>query len=253
MKIIHLTDPHIGFQNCAERFNIIAENIIAKIHPANDHVIVITGDLVDDATDPNQYPEAKKIIDKLKESGFPVLICPGNHDYGTGTIHFAKFPILFREVFFSDPHLQFPKLDIIQNTAFIGLDTMRGMMHWWTRWSSQGWITSKQLRQLNKILESAILKSCKHVVIYMHHHPFTFRWRFFLRDAGSLKHVLKRHKIDALLFGHYHFGLAYPNRWGIVRCYDGGSSTSKWNSLFPHRMIDLDLPIEKDYDGKYLE
>lgn len=253
MKIIHLSDPHIGFENCTERFRIIVENIISRIHPASDHVIVITGDIADDATDPDQYPEAKRLIDKLKDAGFQVLVCPGNHDYGTGTFHFARFRMVFGEVFFRDPHIEFPKLDIIQNTAFIGLDTMHGMMRWWTHWTSQGWITSKQLKQLNKILLSPIVKSCRHVVVYMHHHPFKFRWRFFLRDAYTLKRILKKHKIAALLFGHYHLGLAYPNQCGIPRCYDGGTATSKLNSPSPHRIIDLDLPVGNDYDGKFLD
>lgn len=71
-----------------------------------------------------------------------------------------------------------------------------------------------------------------------------------LDDAPDLKKTLKKHRIDALLFGHNHDGKHWNGNWGIKRCYDAGSSTGKGGKQGPHRVIDLSKEIYTDFDAK---
>jgi DNA repair exonuclease SbcCD nuclease subunit len=157
MNIIHLTDIHIGADDCLggpdteERdakiiFDNIVANIIADYGPnANENVIAITGDLVDDATKgdeinisvggnqisaPKQYKDAKDQINRLSNAGFQVLVIPGNHDYGSGGMGYSKYVKKFKEVFFGNDSITYPKLDwdIHHEIAFIGLDSMAAIL-----------------------------------------------------------------------------------------------------------------------------
>jgi predicted MPP superfamily phosphohydrolase len=58
-----------------------SKNILFEKEPASNYVIIISGDLVEKATDSSSYAEAKLYIDLLKDAGFRVLVIPGNHDY----------------------------------------------------------------------------------------------------------------------------------------------------------------------------
>ncbi len=157
MDIIHLTDMHIGADDCLggpganERdAKIIFENIVGNIiadcgQNASENIIIITGDLVDDTTKgdeinisvggklvsaPKQYKDAKELIDRLTNAGFQVLVIPGNHDYGSGGKGYSKYVKKFKEVFFESEDVTYPKLDwdIHDKIAFIGLDSMAAIL-----------------------------------------------------------------------------------------------------------------------------
>lgn len=42
MKIIHLSDIHVGHEGCGQRFHTLIANITYRMQPARDYVIVIT-------------------------------------------------------------------------------------------------------------------------------------------------------------------------------------------------------------------
>ena len=79
-KIIHLSDLHVGFADMEKHFHILIRNIIFKKQPAENYVIIITGDLIEMAKI-EFFALAKKGIDTLRQQGFTVLAVPGNHDY----------------------------------------------------------------------------------------------------------------------------------------------------------------------------
>ena len=90
---------------------------IKRVHGgrAGEYVIVITGDLSDNAHEEDNFRKAKAGVNALKEAGFnDVLLVPGNHDYGTGDRGDKKFVKLFREIFYGDD-LEFPRKDIIED------------------------------------------------------------------------------------------------------------------------------------------
>jgi predicted MPP superfamily phosphohydrolase len=255
-KIIHLSDIHVGHEDCGARFLKIIENISKQKQPAQDYIIVITGDIVENAIHTVQTSEAINSIAILKEHGYTVLLVPGNHDYGTGSMAEKKFVPLFKEKYFGTPEISYPKLDIIDDMAFIGLDSNADEMHWYDRFLSEGELGKAQLRRLKKMLKEPELAALKKI-IYLHHHPIDFKFWMQLKDKLRFKKIIEK-KVDVLLFGHYHnnFDIASKNfngTWGIPRCYNAGSSTHKNGNTGSHRIIDLsNNDAGSDYDGHFI-
>ena len=232
-KIIHMSDLHVGFEDLGERFHQIINNLISeKGDHAGEYIIVITGDLVDNAHHQESYTKVKSGLDILRRAGFEnILLIPGNHDYGTGSHGDKKFVKLFQQTIFQDLK-GYPRKNIIEDIAFIGLDSIAEELHWYDELFSEGELGRQQLRRLSAILEEDEVRSCKKRVVYLHHHPFDARPFHQLKDSNKLQKILmaaidKNIFIDALLYGHNHEGKAHNGQWGIPRCYDAGSATLK--------------------------
>lgn len=240
-KIIHLSDLHVGYKDCGDNLKDIISEIIDRYQPASDYVVVITGDTVDDANQIDAYKNALAILNLLTKAKYQVLVVPGNHDYGSGGLGNEKFVKLFKIAYFGDENISYPKLDIIDNVAFIGLDSMAATFGWFDRLGADGELGEEQLSALNELLMSSKLTGKKKVV-YLHHHPFDGKGRaHMLKDYKKFKKIVEN-KIDCLLFGHNHDGNQYPDVWGIPYCYDGSSSTGKSapkNPATKVRMIEL--------------
>jgi predicted MPP superfamily phosphohydrolase len=255
-KIIHLSDLHVGHEDCGEKFLKIIDNITLQMQPAGDYIILITGDIVDNANHPGFVEEAMAGIRQLEQRGYCVLVVPGNHDYGTGAWGNEEFVAIFKEKYYGNREITYPKLDITDDVAFIGLDSTAEELHWYDAIFSQGELGNSQLKRLKKILQLPEISPLKKVV-YLHHHPFDFKLGMKLKDKEKLKKIIGK-KVDALLFGHYHAsaksaGKIYHGRWGINRCYNAGSSTHKNGNNGYHRVIDLSNPDPRvDYDGCFL-
>jgi len=232
-KIIHMSDLHVGFDNLGQRFFEIIDHLKEKKgDKACDYVIVITGDLIDNAHHHEDYAEVKTGLKSLNEAGFEhILLIPGNHDYGTGSKGDRKFVKLFQETFFEKSQ-DYPRKDIIEDVAFIGLDSMAEELHWYDALWSEGELGDQQLRRLSAIFQEDDVRDCQRRVIYLHHHPFDARPLHQLKDSEKLHKALmeavdKGISIDALLYGHNHEGKSHNGQWGITRCYDAGSATAK--------------------------
>jgi 3',5'-cyclic AMP phosphodiesterase CpdA len=250
-KIIHLSDTHVGYKDLVTRLRDIVTRMIFHKTPAEDYVVVITGDIVENATREGSYEEASGHLNGLKKAGFSVLVVPGNHDYGTGTFGNSKYVELFKKHFFGKKTLQYPKLDVIDELACIGLDSMAEEIHWYDRLFAEGELGKKQLKRLEAMLETDDVKNAKYTIVYLHHHPF-HPWPFHqLKDSDDLGEVLKNYSIHALLFGHNHDGRIWNGKWGIKRIYDGGTSTGKEGKPNPHRVIDLSKEPALDYDAQF--
>lgn len=251
-KIIHFSDMHVGYGDLGRRFLCIAENVIFDKQPAGDYVIVITGDLIDNALNATNFEEMRLSIEKLKHAGFEVLVVPGNHDYGTGACGFKRYVDHFKKVYFGDNRMAYPKLDIIDKVAFIGLDSMAEELDWHDRLFAQGELGKPQLERLDKMLAAHDVTKCAKRVVYLHHHPFDPKFLHQLKDWAALGTILQeRGNVDALLYGHNHEGKIRHGKWGIPRCYDAGSTTRKNGDVGFHRVIDLSRDPRWDYDGNF--
>jgi len=255
-KIIHLSDLHVGHEECGAKFHALIDNITFLKQPAKNYIIVITGDIVENAMHSEYIDEAVDAIEQLKERGYKVLVVPGNHDYGTGVKGDKKFVDVFKERYFKSVKISYPKLDIIGKIAFIGLDSTAEELDWYDRFFSEGELGKEQLKRLKKILkkpEVAIRKK----VVYLHHHPFDFKLGMQLKDNEDLRKIIEN-KIDVLLFGHYHAspvsaGKIFHGAWGTPRCYNAGSSTHKNGDIGFQRIIDLsEADPRMDYDGNFI-
>lgn len=255
-KIIHLSDLHIGHEDCTSKFHSIVDNIILRMQPAEDYVVIVTGDIVENANHSGFTDDAVAAFGRLEDNGFQMLVIPGNHDYGTGILGNDKFVDIFKERFFGTTAIEYPKLDIIDGVAFIGLDSTAEELHWFDRILSQGELGREQLNRLGRLLDD---KSIAHLqkVVYLHHHPFDFKPGMRLKDSDDLKPIIEN-RIEMILFGHYHAdpsspGKTYHGKWGIRRCYNAGSSTHKNDSVGFHRVIDLEFDDPAmDYDGGFI-
>jgi predicted MPP superfamily phosphohydrolase len=255
-KIIHLSDLHVGHEECGARFRALIDNITFLKQPANNYIVLITGDIVENANHIGYVEEAVDDIAQLEERGYRVLVVPGNHDYGNGAIGDKKFVGFFKEKYFKSREISYPKLDLIDEIAFIGLDSTAEELHWFDRFFCEGELGKKQLNRLKKMLNAPEIANRKKVV-YLHHHPFDFKLGMQLRDNDDLREIIEN-KIDMLLFGHYHAdpvsaGKIFHGTWGIKRCYNAGSSTHKNGNVGFQRIIDLsDADPRMDYDGNFI-
>ncbi|MEA3493260.1 MAG: metallophosphoesterase [Candidatus Margulisiibacteriota bacterium] len=241
LKILHLSDPHIGYRNCGRRFRSIARNIINR-EKADEIVIVLTGDLVESAFSNRQLDEAVEIINTLKKEGFKVLVAPGNHDYGNGWVNTRSIGQKFMGAF----GLKFPRIDVIGDALFVGLDSNVEEIHWYDRFFADGEIGDEQLNKLDEIINRKDFQGFKKI-IYFHHHPIDLLPFHKLKDHLKLKRIIAG-KVDIVLYGHNHAARDHSGWWGIKIMLDGGSSTGK-RMLFKkvkHRIINLsDFSISK--------
>jgi predicted MPP superfamily phosphohydrolase len=137
-KIIHLSDTHIGFEDMSSRMADMVTRIIFTKENASDYIIVHTGDVVDDATKEGNYAEAVAHFKRLTDAGFTVLIAPGNHDHGTGSVGSSEYVKKFRTHFYGTADVAYPIKTIIDDIAFFGLNPMAEELHWYDRLFPEG-------------------------------------------------------------------------------------------------------------------
>lgn len=231
MKVVHISDLHVGEH--ATRDALVGKlftKIINKYGQNREKpLILITGDFVHDG-EASQYQQAEKFMNRLHTAGFQILMCPGNHDYGQQGLsedyesltRYNRFAMQFTtRKSDNDSGFQniqgnqwnYPVVNKYDDTYFIGLDTMQGVfrLSWWYRFlagfTAAGWLGKPQLDKLDAAIKNIKQKSPNStIVLYMHHHPFYFNFRFRamqLHDRRRL-HQMIANKVDILLFGHNH-------------------------------------------------
>ena len=261
MKLIHLSDLHIGYPGCEDRFRVVVDNIISFCENKHEYTIIITGDIVDKGKKKAQLVTAKAQIEILKTAGFKVLVVPGNHDYGSGIFPRKKFGKQFNQFFYDVSDIDYPILGdpndpgLINDIAFIGMDSMEAEVEERDyTFGAEGKIGDDQLSELDDLLKSEVVMNCKKRVVYLHHHPFNQRSNHRLHDVAEFKRILTTNgNVDCLLFGHNHKGLKWNGSWEIQRCYDAGTSTAKKGNPGHHRIIDLSKETNFDFDGDFHE
>ena len=213
MKIIHLSDLHVGRGSNSKNFKIILEKIDEKYGTlSNKPVLLISGDNVDDG-ERWQYKKASKILDSVLSKNYKVLLCPGNHDYGWNGI-VAKSSRIKRYGKYLSQDIDFPVVTRIDDCHFIALDTMEEERGGADGLGAEGEIGKEQLHELNYTLESIRKENpTDKIIVYLHHHPFYYNNFLRLKDADDLKEVIRARendsgnlikKVNVLLFGHKH-------------------------------------------------
>ena len=255
MKFVHISDLHVGEHGTRDR---LVGQLINKIvnHYSRDRekpLVLITWDFVHDGRQ-EQFNAADKLLFKLHNAGFKILMCPGNHDYGETGLdddyrarqRYTRFAMKLTTRK-SDPdsgvqnirdgQWNYPIVNKFDDVYFVGLDTMQGVfrLSWryrfWARFTAAGWLGEPQLTKLDSIIKNIHRKSADAtIILYMHHHPFNFNFRFRvmqLHDRLRLHKIIKN-KVSILLFGHNHvekrlWDKQHRNGIGIVQVF--GNST----------------------------
>ncbi len=243
MKIIHLSDLHIGKSNNYEKAREIVAWILENKEIHRAEVVVISGDVVDDGED-WQFKQAAELISRLREGGYPVLVVPGNHDYGPdGYRENPRSQQGFQE-YISHTN-EYPAVYIVGGQGFVLLDSMLEEMRHHEIWGAQGYLGGEQLLKLDRILEElAENPGVENVIVVLHHHPFDYLFYHGLRDHEDFKGVIARRKgapprVNVLLFGHKHLEHRFNDPddnmevlYGIDLIYASGQT------------------VERDQDGK---
>jgi predicted MPP superfamily phosphohydrolase len=73
-RLIHLSDLHFGAHDAR-----LVEAVAARIDEERPHLVVVSGDFTQRART-EQFKEACRFLDRLKQAGHEVLGVPGNHD-----------------------------------------------------------------------------------------------------------------------------------------------------------------------------
>ncbi len=234
MKLVHLSDLHIGKSSNDKRVRTIVDWIIGARGEHGASAVLITGDLVDDGA-LGEYREAQKQIKRLQDAGFPVLCTPGNHDYGAnGIAEDDECYLRFRKYISGD--VDYPHRVDLGDFVFILLDSMLQEMKEHNIWGAQGELGKHQLRELDRLLDDIESNAPeKTVVVALHHHPFYYNYFLALRDEELFKEVItdedkKDCRVDAILFGHKHVEKRFAAKEKKYNCrmiYASGSSTER--------------------------
>ncbi|MCP4156302.1 MAG: metallophosphoesterase [bacterium] len=211
MKIIHLSDPHIGHGGKAEKAKQLLDIIRKKYKDESpEPVVIITGDIVHTGAIEN-YDRARRVFkDYRGEEGF--LCCPGNHDFKSrGLLPFPDSTRLqlFRE--YLGQEVIYPTERKIADCHFLGLNSMEGELDVPDIFRADGNLGRDQLMALNAKIEMIREEAPEDkIIVYLHHHPFYYNFFKRLNDADELKEVIgviekgKPKRVNILLFGHKH-------------------------------------------------
>ena len=213
MRIIHLSDLHIGRGKNLENTQILLNRIDEKYgNEQKKPVILITGDIVDDAQT-WQFKEANRLFQHFISKGYQFLLCPGNHDYGWNGMKSMSENIKKYGKYLSQD-IDFPVIEEIDDCYFIALDSMEDETGIFDSYGAEGEIGKDQINDLNYYIEEFRHHSPNgKIILYLHHHPFYFNHFMRLKDADKLKEVVRirsddegntMKRVNILLFGHKH-------------------------------------------------
>ncbi len=214
MRIIHLSDLHIGRGKNLENTKILLNRIDEKYgNEQKKPVILITGDIVDDAK-AWQFREANDLFQPFISKRYQFLLCPGNHDYGWNGMKSRPENIKNYGKNLSQD-TEFPVIEKIGDCYFIALDSMEAETGIYDSYGAEGEIGRDQIDDLNYYLEDIKSHSPNDkIILYLHHHPFYYNHFMRLKDADKLKEVIRIRsdadegndikKVNILLFGHKH-------------------------------------------------
>lgn len=193
---IQLTDTQMGFisgnQNCDEEIELYtkAVNFINKVKPK---FVVITGDFVNNRTDPSQIKSFKKITSSINKK-IPVYLIPGNHDMGQKPTK-GNVDFYFR-------HYKSDKFNFkYGNVQFIGINSS---------YINTG--SEEEIAQYNWLQESLSKNPISIRKIVFSHHPFFIK-NIDEKDSYSnipqpkrteYMHLFKKSGVVAVFAGHYH-------------------------------------------------
>jgi len=207
MKIVQLSDIHVGSQFREEIF----EKVIDEVNALKPDTVVITGDLTNEGL-VSEYEKCKDLVSKLNVD--KVIAISGNHDYrNTGYLVFKKyFP--FQTI-----------NELSDDVVLVTLGTARPDRN-------EGEVGYRQTLWLERTMKKY---EDKITILAMHHHligiPDTGSERVTILDAGDVLRTILDAKVDLVLCGHKHRPWIWRfNNLSIVNA--GTTSSDRMRGLF---------------------
>ncbi len=207
MKIVQLSDIHVGSQFREEIF----EKVIDEVNALKPDTVVITGDLTNEGL-VSEYEKCKDLVSKLNVD--KVIAISGNHDYrNTGYLVFKKyFP--FQTI-----------NELSDDVVLVTLGTARPDRN-------EGEVGYRQTLWLERTMKKY---EDKITILAMHHHligiPDTGSERVTILDAGDVLRTILDTKVDLVLCVHKHRPWIWRlNNLSIVNA--GATSSERMRGLF---------------------
>jgi len=180
MKIVQLSDIHVGSQFHEEIF----DKVVEEVNDLGPAAVLVTGDLTNEGLK-KEYEKCKAKFAKLEVE--KIIAISGNHDYrNTGYLLFKKF-------------FPFETVNVLDDdVVLVTLGTARPDR-------DEGEVGYRQNLWLERTMKK-YPKSTK--IVAMHHHligiPDSGTDRVTVIDAGDVLRTALSSKVDLVLCGHKH-------------------------------------------------
>ena len=204
-RLIHLSDLHFGAHDPK-----LVEAVERKVDESRPDLVVISGDFTQRART-EQFQEACRFLERLRDSGHEVLAVPGNHDVPLYDVLRRFLSPLTRYRRYIDDTLC-PMLEIPGATV-LGINTARSLTF------KDGRINEEQMRFIRETFDRTDENSTR---ILVTHHPL-----FALQVGESLTPAVGRSElaldaigdagVDMLLAGHNHDASVHSARDLVTR------------------------------------
>ena len=180
MKIVQLSDIHVGSQFHEEIF----DKVVEEVNDLGPAAVLVTGDLTNEGLK-KEYEKCKEKFAKFEVD--KIIAISGNHDYrNTGYLLFKKF-------------FPFETVNVLDDdVVLVSLGTARPDR-------DEGEVGYRQNLWLERTMKK-YPKSAK--IVAMHHHligiPDSGTDRVTVIDAGDVLRTALSSKVDLVLCGHKH-------------------------------------------------
>lgn len=179
MKLVQLSDIHVGSQFREEIF----DKVVEEVNDLGPSAVLVTGDLTNEGL-LKEYERCKQKFTKFEVD--KIIAISGNHDYrNTGYLLFKKF-------------FPFETVNVFDDVVIVTLGTARPDR-------DEGEVGFRQ----NLWLERTMKKYPKKIkIVAMHHHligiPDSGTDRVTVIDAGDVLRTSLSSQVDLVLCGHKH-------------------------------------------------
>lgn len=235
MRLIHLSDLHVGVRRNHVELNTLVAHICATYEPSTT-AVAITGDLVERPLGA-LYSQLRKCLIPLVVAGFDLYCVPGNHD-----VHAARGVDLGGRGDYSSWHRHVAPLTgglalahgvrewRLGGRQILGLDTNRASARDRDPDLARGCVGEQQLAEVTMVLETG-------AIVLGHHRVWWDDRLHRLEDAAQLHEVLDP-RAAFYLCGHQH--RPYDATHGAVRYVAAPRSTQRHEGKLRYQVLDLD-------------
>ena len=204
-RLIHLSDLHFGAHDPD-----LVEAVESRVNANQPDLVVVSGDFTQRART-DQFQEACRFLERLREGGHEVLAVPGNHDVPLYDVLRRFLSPLTRYMRYVDDTLC--PLHEIEGATVLGINTARSLTF------SEGRISHEQMDFIRETFERTDPSSTR---ILVTHHPL-----FALQVGGEVARAVGRSElaldaigdagVDMLLAGHHHQASIHSARDLVTR------------------------------------
>lgn len=204
-RLIHLSDLHFGAHDPE-----LVDAVEGRVNENQPDLVVVSGDFTQRART-DQFQEACRFLERLREAGHEVLAVPGNHDVPLYDVLRRFLSPLTRYMRYVDDTLC--PLHEIEGATVLGINTARSLTF------SEGRISHEQMDFIRETFERTDPNAVR---ILVTHHPL-----FALQVGGEVARAVGRSElaldaigdagVDMLLAGHHHQASIHSARDLVTR------------------------------------